>query len=644
MSSGRDLNLRVFVISALLTTLLAISNTYLALKVGLLTAASIPAAILSMGMMKFMRRSSVFEHNLVQTSASSGEAVAGGVVYTIPGLIVIGFWKHFPYLDNVLIALLSGILGVMFSAIIRRALLADKSLRFPEAHAITEVLRLKDARVLGFKEMILGGLFAAFIEFMQSTGVVLASVSKFAIQAGSLFGFGVSFAPALIGAGFIIGVRVGLSLFLGAVLSYLVLLPLVSHGQLSVLTGSASDIFGQQFSSDVRYMGIGAMLVAGLITLFSLLRPLAFEVSKTLQKVVGERVLPSHEQDLPRLVIFFGILFCALLFIPLLSHLYGLSFIDFGGLDGAGVIFGSVVYLLIIGFVAAIVCGYFSGLVGVSASPGSSVIIAGMIFAALLTHMVFALHFKVLTADLLMHGEAITIIVGGIVTGIACIANDTIQDLKVGQMLQASPRKQQLMLLFGVLIASLVIPLVMEVLYQAYGFVGHMPRANMNPNNALAIPPAAMMAALTQGVFHGQVPWNEMGVGALCMVILAMLNFGLKRFKFELSLLGVGVGMYLPLSSSTALIVGSLLALLLRMRVANLGDVARNIIVQQKLLLACGLVTGATLMDVILAVPVALNPNGAALSFQVSNGVMSVLGLFSALLIVLLFCFFKRVK
>lgn len=637
-----ELNLRVIIISALLTIVLAISNTYLALKVGLLTAASIPAAILSMGIMKFLRGSTMHEHNLVQTAASSGEAVAGGIVYTIPGLIVIGFWDHFPYLESVFIILLSGTLGVLFSAFIRRALLSDRTLRFPEGQAIAEVLRLKEERALGFKELIGGALVAAVMEFFQSTGLALAGASKFLVKGASLLGFGISFAPALVGAGFIVGVRVGLSLFLGALVSYLIILPMISHGHVDLLTAPAS-IFSSQFSGEIRYIGIGGMLVAALITLLRLIKPLVQQISKTVVEVIQEQGTPEHERDLSKRTIMLGTLLAAILFYFLLTRLYDLSVINFPHIAGVGLTIGSIIYILIMGFIVTVICGYFSGLVGVSASPGSSVMIAGMIISTFLLHVIFDVYYYNMTAAIILHGEALAIIIGTIVMSIACIANDTFQDLKVGQILRASPRKQQIMLLFGVAIAAFVIPFVMQVLYQAYGFVGHMPRVNMNPDGALAIPPAAMMAALTQGIFNGDVAWDQMGIGAVAMVILFMLNFALQRVKLkklaggasaEVSLLAVGIGMYLPLASSTALIVGSLLALLLQLRLRRCHHDTKTLLGHKKLLMACGLVTGATLMDVCLAVPVALNPGGASLSFNVSNNTTLILGVVSTLILI----------
>lgn len=639
-----DLNLRVFVISALLTVVLAISNTYLALKVGLLTAASIPAAILSMGMMKFLRQSTMFEHNLVQTAASAGEAVAGGIVYTIPGLIVIGFWDHFPYWENVFIILLSGVLGVFFSAMIRRVLLADKTLRFPEGHAIAEVLRLKEKQVIGFKELLMGAGVAAIIEFLQSTGVAMASASKFLVKGASLLGFGISFAPALVGAGFIIGIRVGLSLLLGVVAAYGVILPMVSHGHINVLM-MPQEIFSQQFGMEMRFIGVGAMLVGALVTLIRLLVPLIQQINKTLKEVLAQGILAEHDQDLSKRTLLGGILMVAILFYFLLPRLFDLGMINFPVETSIGLTLGSIIYILLMGFVVTVICGYFSGLVGVSASPGSSVMIGGMIISTLLIHLVFNAYYVDMSQAVILHGEAVAIIVGTIVMSIACIANDTFQDLKVGQILKASPRKQQIMLLFGVLIAAFVIPMVMQLLYQAYGFVGHMPRPNMNPDNTLAIPPAAIMAALTQGIFNGDVPWGQMGIGAVAMLVIFGINIILRKINLkmaaganaEVSLLAVGIGMYLPLANSTALIVGSLLALVLQLRLRHQRQDLRHIVSQKKLLLACGLVAGATLMDVVLAIPVAINPNGMALSFNVSSGIAAVCGVILMLVLVSLF-------
>lgn len=631
MQKQIDLTVKVVIVSIFLTLLLAISNTYLALKVGLLTAASIPAAILSMGIMKFFKSSTIYEHNLVQTAASSGEAIAGGIGYSVPALVIVGFSHGFNYLDTVLLALTGGIIGVLFSAIIRRPLLNDESLRFPEGQAISEVLKLKEKQVLGFKEMLVGGGVAALIEFLQSTQVMFAGGLKFFVKGASLLGFGLGLSPALIGAGYIVGIRVGLSLLLGGILSYLIVLPSISHGV--GLLGNPSEIFDSQFAMSMRYVGVGAMLFAAVITLLKLIKPLYHNIIKTLGAVNREHFLPVHDQDLSKKTVFFGVFACLIILGLLFSHLFALPVLGFSTLaSGVGII-ASLVFVLIVGFIVAIVCGYFSGLVGVSASPGSSVLIGSLILAALLTHGIFVLQGFKFTADETLIGEAITILIASAIMQIACIANDTMQDLKVGQVIGANPRKQQIMLIFGVVIASLIVPLVMQILYKAYGIAGQMPHAGMDPQASLAAPPAAVMAALTGTIFAGDIPVKLLGIGAGVMLIVMLAqHFVLRRFNKELSYIGVGIGMYLSLTSSIPIVIGAILSYLVAQRIKTHEGV------QKKVLLACGMVAGATLMDVFLAIPVALDPNGNPLSFAVNEPITliaSVLGMAILLAIVL---------
>ncbi len=622
MQKQIDLTIKVVIVSVVLTLLLAVSNTYLALKVGFLTAASIPAAILSMGIMRFFRESTIFEHNLVQTAASSGEAIAGGIGYSLPALVIIGFSHGFNYIDTVLLALLGGVIGVLFSTIIRKPLLSDTSLRFPEGQAISEVLKLKEAKTLGIKEMLWGGTLAAILEFCQSTGVMAAGGLKFIVKGASLFGFGLGLSPALIGAGYIVGIRVGLSLLLGAVLAYLVILPCMSHGLM--FTGSPMDFFDSQFAMSMRYIGVGGMLMAAFITLLGLLKPLYQNVTKTLSALNQTHFLPIHEQDLSKKTVFFGLLVCFMVLGILFSHLFQLPELGFSTTGHLFGILASLAFVFVVGFVIAIVCGYFSGLVGVTASPGSSALIAALIFSALLTHAVLALVGGPLSSHGILMGEVITIIMSSVVMQIACIANDTMQDLKVGQLIGASPRKQQIMLIFGVVIASLIVPLIMQILYSAYGIAGQMPRSGMDPNQSLAAPPAAIMAALTGAIFNGAVPYKMLGIGAGTMLIVALIQVILKRFNKALSLISVGIGMYLSLMSTVPLIMGAIMSYIVSRRVKE------HTSLQRKIVIACGMVAGAALMDVILAVPMALSPMGHPLSFEVNPDIamgLSIIGL-----------------
>lgn len=429
MQSQVDLTLKVVIVSILLTLLLAVSNTYLALKVGIVTAASIPAAILSMGIMKFFKSSTIFEHNLVQTAASSGEAIAGGIGYSLPALVIIGFAHGFNYIDSVLLALTGGIMGVLFSAIIRRPLLNDNTLRFPEGQAISEVLKLKEKQQLGFREMLVGSLLAALIEFMQSTAMIASGGVKFLLsKSAGLFGLGIGISPALIGAGYIVGIRVALSLLLGAGLSYLVILPGISHGVAA--TDSADQIFSTMFAMDMRYIGVGGMLFAALATLLKLLQPLYRNLTKTLGAVQSLHFRTVTDQDISKKSVLFGTFSALLVLAVLFDHLLILPALGFSQLANGVAIFVSLVFILVVGFVIAIVCGYFSGLVGVTASPGSAILIGCLILAALLTHGIFVLNGLSLTQNASMIGEAATILITTVVMQIACIANDTMQDLK----------------------------------------------------------------------------------------------------------------------------------------------------------------------------------------------------------------------
>ncbi len=630
------MTLRVFLVSIVLTLLLAISNTYLALKIGFVTAASIPAAILSMGILKFSKKATIFEHNLVQTAASSGEAIAGGIAFTIPALIIIGFWSNFNYIESVLLAMTGGVMGVFFSAIIRRPLLKDATLVFPEGRAIAEVLKLKQSQQMGLAPLLLGAITGAVVDFCQTTQLMFAQISRVIVRDGSFYSFGLGFAPALMGAGYIIGLRIGLSLLLGAVIAYGIILPVMSHG--AILTGSAAAYFGDHFAMPMRYVGVGAMIMAALITLIRLAVPIYQNVVKTLNEVkIGP--LLEHERDLSLKTILLGVFLALLMIGFLFNHLFGLGALGFSlGLNGATLLL-SLAYVLIIGFIITMICGYFSGLVGVSASPGSAVMIMGMILAALLVHGLFVLHSPAMNSTMTLMGEAITILISSAVMQIACIANDTLQDLKVGQIIGASPRQQQMMLIFGVIIASLVVPAVMQLLYLAYGIAGHMPHAGMDPARSLASPPSAIMAMLTQVIFEKEIPWHELTTGALAVFIVYLVSWFLRKRVEQISLLGVGIGMYLSLATTTPLIMGGLISGIVFCLNRKKTQTLRQ---HRNILIACGLVTGGALMDIVLTIPMVMHPDGTGLIFNIPALSCALLG--GLALFVILFIFLRRGK
>ena len=607
-----ELTLRSILLAIFLTVLLATSNAYLALKLGILTSASIPAAIISMGILRLFKNATILENNAVQTAASAGEAIAGGLVYTIPALIIIEYWHGFDYLTNFFIAVSGGILGVLFSIPLRRVLVNEPILKFPEGRAIAEVLK-SSAEKIGIRNIVLGGSIGAMLELFQVGFKVIASSWSFWFVAKrSLFGFGAGFSATMMGAGYLVGHEMALSIFLGAVVSWLIALPIVSQFYPEFLLhypAHKAAVF--LWNTEMRYLGIGAMLFAGIWTFIKLIKPLSKSMRVSLRAFISKSnvsiQLPRTDKDIPMPYILLGVFTMAAVLFLFFQFVFPLEQAGIDGDYGPSLIFGMVLYVLIIGFLFSVITAYFSGMVGVTASPGSSVVIAGILFAAWLLlgviNMVVPLP---LSQGQIKAAEAITIIIGSVVTGIAAIANDNTQDLKVGQLVGATPWKQQVMLLIGVVVSSLVIPPVMQLLFNVYGIAGVMPHEGMDVSQSLPAPTAALLAAVTEAVFRHSLPWTMVLIGAAIIlgVILCIRLFKLQRY-IKLSILGVAIGMYLPLASSFPLFLGGMIAKFVEWRLHKQKMVKseENQRKQIGTLIACGLVAGSALIDVLLAIP-----------------------------------------
>lgn len=608
-----ELTFRSIILAIVLTVVLALSNAYLALKLGILTSASIPAAILSMGILRFFKRPSILENNAVQTAASAGEAVAGGIVYTIPALIIIQYWNHFDYFTNFFIAAAGGILGVLFSIPLRRVLVNDASLKFPEGKAIAEVLKSSTNQSFGIKDIFLGGALGGLLELFQTGFKLIASNWSFWFSTKrTLFGFGLGFSPTMIGAGFLVGPEMAFSIFLGAVISWLIATPIVSTFYPEIISQhTASDAANLLWNSQMRYLGIGAMLFAGIFTFFKLIKPLIKSISLSFQSFKKEEYkrhnLPRTDKDIPLGFILIAVFFVLIGLYVFFSSIFPLSTVGLDGHKGSLVTLGLVFYVLIIGFLFSVMTAYFSGMVGVTASPGSSVVIAGMLLAAWILLTIVNHHLPLPLTDIqLKAAEAITIIIGSVVTGIAAIANDNTQDLKVGQLVGATPWKQQLMLLMGVVVSALVIPPVMQILFEVYGIAGIMPHPGMDISQSLPAPTAALMAAITEAVFQNTLPWTMMLVGATIIIAIILINRLFKIEKYiKLSILGIAIGMYLPLASSLPLFLGGMLAVIVHRKLNKItkSEKLKELGKQRGTLIACGLVAGSALVDVVLAIP-----------------------------------------
>ncbi|STX37797.1 OPT family oligopeptide transporter [Legionella feeleii] len=639
-----ELTIRSIILAIILTIILALSNAYLALKLGILTSASIPAAIISMGILRLFKNSTILENNAVQTAASAGEAVAGGIVYTIPALIIIQYWDGFDYLTNFFIAVCGGILGVLFSIPLRRVLVNEPVLRFPEGRAIAEVLK-SSAEKAGIRDIFLGGAVGGVLELFQTGFKIIANNWSFWFSIKrSLLGFGVGFSATMIGAGYLVGHEMALSIFLGAIISWLIAMPIVSQFYPEFLTHyPAQKAATFLWNSEMRYLGIGAMLFAGTWTFLKLIRPLLKSMRISFRAFMSkshqETQLPRTDKDIPMPFILIGVTLMSAILFLFFQFIFPLEEIGLDGDFAPTLVFGAVLYVLIIGFLFSVITGYFSGMVGVTASPGSAIVIAGMLFAAwILLTMINNLLPLPFSVNQIKAAEAITIIIGSVVTGIAAIANDNTQDLKVGQLVGATPWKQQVMLLLGVIISSLVIPPVMQLMFDVYGIAGVMPHDGMDPGQSLPAPTAALMAAITEAVFRNTLPWTMMFIGAAVILALIFFIYVVKLDRYvRLSILGVAIGMYLPIASSFPLFLGGMIAMVTQWRLSKkkLPDEEGQLRRQRGVLIACGLVAGSALVDVLLAIPFSIfhTPNALTMVGKNWQNYGIILGIVSTLIL-----------
>jgi len=608
-----EITIKAVVLSVILTVVLAAANAYLGLKVGQTVSASIPAAVLAMAILRMFKKHNVLEINIVQTAASAGEALVAGVAFIMPALILIHYWTGFNYWETVLIALIGGILGVLFSVPLRRVLLAEKSLRFPEGTAIGNVLKASASGAKSIKHLVAGSLVGGIISFSQNGLEVLTGSFDYWTRVGSsVVGIGIGLDPAILAAGYIAGINVAIAMIVGVSVAWIIGIPYFSFHEM-LTQGSAGDVAMGIWKTHLRFMGVGMMLVGGLWTLVTFLKPMIEGIHASIVSLRKLRQgkaapFPRTEKDIPINYIMWGIL---LLCLPL-----GIIFWNFTlpsqipvspSLHGTMVLV-CVAFAIIGGFIFSSICGYFTGLVGSSNNPLSGMTLSALILISLLLLALlgYEIHFSS-DHQTALNASAFAIIIGGVIAAAAAISNDTIQDLKAGQMVGATPWKQQVMLIIGVGIAALVIPAILNLLFNAYGIGGVFPRPGMDPNQMLSAPQASVMAALVQGIFGHHLPWHWIGLGVIFAAVCVVIDALAKRNNHRFPVLAVALAVYLPIDVSMALILGGTLSWIIERK--NPPSEMR----QRGLILACGLVAGAAIMGVVLAVPFALEKSADAL-------------------------------
>jgi putative OPT family oligopeptide transporter len=556
-----ELTVRGILLGGVITLLFTAANVYLGLKVGLTFATSIPAAVISMAILRYLPGATILENNIVQTVASAAGTLAA-IIFVLPGLVMIGWWQGFPYLTTAAITATGGILGVMFSVPLRRALVIDTPLPYPEGRAAAEVLKVGAGSregaadsAKGLRIIVWNAVVSAGFAILTQTKLVVAEAALWFRAGPGATGIAGGLSFALIGAGHLVGLSVGLAMFAGIVLGWWIVLPILTAAS-PLPGGTVADWAGGVFRTDVRFFGAGVIGVAAIWTLLRIIGPVVngirSAVAASRARTAGT-VVDVTERDLPIGLV--AIVALATL-VPIALLLW--SVIRGGPLAGSEValIGGALAFILVIGLVIAAVCGYMAGLIGASNSPVSGIGILAVLAASLMLVGLFGRGQDPGTTQALV---AYALIVTGIVFGVATISNDNLQDLKTGQLVGATPWKQQVALMFGVLFGSLVIPPVLNLLGHTLGFVG-TPGAGPN---ALAAPQAALISALAKGVLGGDLNWAMIGWGALAGVGVIVLDEALGRAgRLRLPPLGIGLGVYLPMGVTLPVVLGAVIGAL----------------------------------------------------------------------------------
>lgn len=595
--SAPQLTPRAIILSVVLAMILAAANTYLGLFAGLTIATAIPAAVVSMAVLRVLGGGHILENNIVQTGASAGSSIAAGVIFTVPALVILGHWTDFQYWWVLAIAGLGGILGVLFSVPLRRSLIVDQQLAFPEGKAAAEVLKAGENPASGIKVLAAASALGGLGKLIAASGLRLVPDSA---AFGGYLGKGIAYmgtnlSPALLGVGYIVGLNIGIVVVAGGILSWNIAIPIYSaffldgNPELAArLAGAgAEDAAGAIWSAQIRYLGVGAMLIGGIWTLISLRKSLMSGIRSGLDaaRAGTAKVVAETERDLPMKAVLIGLVAFTL---PLAGLYHAI-------VQNFAVSIPMTIIMIVAGFLFSSVSAYMAGLVGSSNNPVSGITIGTILFASLVLAALMGSNAPL--------GPVAAIVIGAVVCCAAAVAGDNLQDLKCGYMIGATPWRQQVMLAIGAASCALVMAPVLNLLAKAYG-IG-VPTAD-HPNPLLA-PQATLMASVAKGLFGGELPWDLIWIGAAIGAAIIVCDEILKKrgANFRTPVLAAAVGIYLPLDLTVPIFLGGLLAHLVERAagVHNDPDAAERIH-RKGVLFSAGLITGEALLGIVIAIPI----------------------------------------
>ncbi|WP_308084708.1 OPT family oligopeptide transporter [Neisseria polysaccharea] len=655
----RELTLRGMILGALITVIFTASNVYLGLKVGLTFASSIPAAVISMAVLKFFKGSNILENNMVQTQASAAGTLST-IIFVLPGLLMAGYWSGFPFWQTTLLCIAGGILGVIFTIPLRYAMVVKSDLPYPEGVAAAEILKVGgheegDDRQggSGIKELAAGGALAGLMSFCAGGLRVIADSASYWFKSGTaIFQLPMGFSLALLGAGYLVGLTGGIAILLGISIAWGIAVPYFSSHIPQPSDMEMAAFAMKLWKEKVRFIGAGTIGIAAVWTLLMLLKPMVEGMKMSFKSFGGGAPATERaEQDLSPKAMIFWVL--SMMFI------LGVSFYHF---IGDSHITGGMAWLLVvvctllasvIGFLVAAACGYMAGLVGSSSSPISGVGIVSIVIISLVLLVVGesgGLMADEVNRKFLL---ALTLFCGSAVICVASISNDNLQDLKTGYLLKATPWRQQVALIIGCIVGALVISPVLELLYEAYGFTGAMPREGMDAAQALAAPQATLMTTIASGIFAHNLEWAYIFTGIAIGAVLIVIDLVLKKSsggKLALPVLAVGMGIYLPPSVNMPIVAGAVLAAVLKHIIGKKTENREGRLKNAErigTLFSAGLIVGESLIGVIMAFIIAFSvTNGGsdaplALNLQNWDAAASWLGL--AFFVTGMFFFAQRV-
>ncbi|ODU53031.1 MAG: oligopeptide transporter, OPT family [Lysobacteraceae bacterium SCN 69-48] len=606
-----QLTLRAVILAIVLAVILSAANAYLGLFAGLTIATAIPAAVVSMGVLRLLGGGTILENNIVQTGASAGSSIAAGVIFTIPALIILGYWDDFKYSWVLAIAGLGGLLGVLFSVPLRRSMIVEEPLPFPEGKAAAEVLKAGENPGPGLKILALSATLGGLIKAAAASGMrLIPDTAAGAGFFGKYLGYmGTNLSPALLGVGYIVGLNIGIVVVSGSILSWHIAIPLYHMFFLdtdpalatSIAGAGAEDIAGAIWSAKIRYLGVGAMLIGGVWTLFSLRKSLLSGVRSGIaaaRKGSGEQVAET-ERDLPMKWMLVALIAFVVPLLLLYQAIVGMWSVSIP----------MAIIMIVAGFLFVSVSAYLAGLVGSSNNPVSGITIATILFASAVLLVLLGEGGKMAVgASGAPLGAVAAIMIGAVVCCAAAVGGDNLQDLKAGYIVGATPWKQQLMLGIGAFSCALIMAPVLNLLAQAYGIGAPTPE---HPNS-LSAPQATLMASVAKGMFGGELPWTIIGIGAVVGAVIIALDEWLKATgkTFRVPVLAAAIGIYLPLELMVPIFLGGLLAYLVEKRHGMVGshdEAARDRLHRPGTLFAAGLITGEALMGIFIAIPIVLS-------------------------------------